>query len=291
MPMTHSERSDSSPAAGEHSGWRASCLRRLARALAAGVLSATAAFATAAPARAVEALRAHEITYHTAFKGIGAGDLQLTLRPDGAPDRWRYETRPFPSVLARFVVSADSRERSVFLLKPEGVEPQHYLIDGGADPSKRTELKYDWARGRVTGTSRGAALDLAIKPGTQDTMSIRIAVVADLLAGREPSEYAMLDGDEVKHYVYHRAGTAHLKTALGELDTVIFTSERKGSDGRDRTWQYWYAPSLGWLPVRIEQRQDGAARLTFLVHSFKWLPPSGPTTPAEPGDSGATPPH
>ena len=239
-----------------------------------------AAAALPAVEAAADGLRAHQIVYRTAFKGIGAGDLQLTLTADESRQSWSYETRAFPNLLARFVVSPQSRERSVFALGHDGVEPHQYRIeDGSGDRSKLTDLRYDWAAGRVRGIARGQPLELAIKAGVQDTMTIRLAVVADLLAGREPREYTMLDGDELKVYVYRRLGPARLKTALGELDTEVYSSDRKGSDGRGRTWQYWYAPSLGYLPVRIEQREDGAARLSFVMRSLAWLEPaiSGPS--------------
>jgi len=251
---------------------RASRGRRVAQASAA---LAAAMLALAPLSASAAGLRAHEITYRTSFKGIGAGDLQLTLKPDAAPDSWLYETRAFPGLLASFIINSESRERSAFTVTPSGVQPQRYSLDDGTTSKRENvELTYDWTRGRVTGLVRGSALDLAVEPGTQDVMSIRAAPLVDLLAGREPGEYPMLDGREIKHFVYTRAGAERLKTALGEVDTVIYTSDRKGGDGRGRTWRYWYAPSLGWLPVRIEQREDGKTRLSFAVRLLKWLPPA-----------------
>lgn len=227
------------------------------------------------PLAGAAGLRAHEITYRTSFKGIGAGDIQLTLKPEAQPDTWLYETRAFPNFLASFVVNPQSLERSWFRVSAQGVEPLRYtLTDGGNDHSEDTDVRYDWSRRHVTGSARGKPIDLALEPGTQDAMSIRAAMLVELLAGREPREFSMLDGREVKDYVYARSGTAKLKTALGEIDTVIFTSDRKNSDGRGRTWRFWYAPSLDYLPVRIEQREDGQTRITFVVRSLKWLQPA-----------------
>jgi Protein of unknown function (DUF3108) len=251
---------------------------RAAVAALAATLAIAAGAIPAVRARA-DGLRAHVIVYHCVFKGIGAGDLQLTLKPDDSREHWSYETRAFPNLLARFVVSPESRERSLFVLGNDGIQPQQYRIDDGSgDRRKLTDLHYDWVHGRVSGIARGKAIDLAIPPGTQDAMTIRAAVIADLLAGREPQEYTMLDGDELKVYVYRRLGTARLNTALGEVDTLLFSSDRKGSNGRGRTWQYWYAPSLDYLPVRIEQREDGNTRFSFAVRSLDWLEPavSGP---------------
>jgi len=235
-------------------------------------IAAALLFACCAGAAHAEGLRAHQVTYHTTFKGLSAGDLQLTLKPDAHADHWTYETRAFPSFLASFVISGNSAERSAFTLTPAGVEPNRYqLNDGSGKREKETDLTYDPA-GRVHGVVEGQPLDMALEPGTQDVTSIRAALIADLAAGREPHEYAMLDGREVKRYVYSKVGTARIATAVGAVDTVIYRSDRKGSDGHGRIWQYWYAPSLGYLPVRIEQREDGATRMTFTLRSLKWLP-------------------
>ncbi len=243
--------------------WTDHSWRRAAMAL---VLATTAHVAHA------EGLRAHQVTYHTTFKGLSAGDLQLTLKPDSQPDHWTYETRAYPSFLASFVISGNSMERSAFTLTPAGVEPNRYqLNDGSGKHEKETDLTYE-SGGRVHGVVEGQPLDMALEPGTQDVTSIRAALIADLVAGREPREYAMLDGREIKRYVYTKVGTARISTAVGPVDTVIYSSDRKGSDGRGRIWQYWYAPSLGFLPVKIEQREDGATRMTFTLRSLKWLP-------------------
>jgi hypothetical protein len=211
-------------------------------------------------------LRPHSVTYRVAYKGMAAGELELRLTRVDA-DTWRYETRPQPSFLARMVVSAASVERGTFRLGPGGVQPLSYSLDDGTAQRTRNDaaLEYDRSAGRVSGYARGAPLDLELIPGLQDPLSIRAAILVDLLAGREPGEYPMIDGREVRTYIYRREGTATLDTALGALETVVYTSSRKGADARAKTWKYWYAPSLGWLPVRIEQRDRGETRLAFAI--------------------------
>jgi hypothetical protein len=219
---------------------------------------------------AQSSLTPHVVTYRVAFKGMAAGDLELHLtRVDG--DTWRYETRPRPSVLARLAVSAAARERGTFEVGPRGVRPLDYSLDDGAEGRGRDEasLEYDYAAGRVRGWARGEPLDLELAPGLQDPLSIRAAILLDLLAGRELGEYRMIDGRQVRTYVYRRVGTERLKTAAGEVETVVYTSSRKGADERARTWKYWYAPSLGWIPVRIEQRDRDGPRLVFTLRSFR----------------------
>lgn len=253
-------------------GVAAIALAAIALAVTAHAAPRAEAGAAAAPSAPVSAAapQPHAITYRTTFKGMNAGDLELRLTRSGGT--WAYETRANPSFLARLAVNPASRERGEFRLGPDGVQPLRYSLDDGTkDAAKDVRLEYDWTRARVAGTARGERVDLPVEPGTQDALSIRAAVLADLASGREPSEYHMIDGHEIKTYVYRREGTQRLKTALGELDTVIYTSRRKDADARARSWKYWYAPSQGWLPVRIEQIDKGEPRIVFTVRGVQWL--------------------
>jgi hypothetical protein len=77
--------------------------------------------------------------------------------------------------------------------------------------------------------------------------------MVDLLHGREPSTFMLVDKNRIKDYLYSNDGTARLETALGPLETVIWSSRRPGSD---RVTRVWHAPSLGYAPVKAERR-DG----------------------------------
>ena len=233
---------------------------------------AIAASTSPTPDRAATGeLRPHVVTYRVSFKGMAAGDLQLRLQRESG-DVWRYETRPQPSLLARMVVSAQSIERGTFRLAADGVQPLDYSLDDGTAQRGKDEasFEYDRAAGRVRGYARGEPLDLELVPGLQDPLSIRAAILNDLLRGRELGTYPMIDGRQVRNYVYRRVGTETLKTAVGSVETVVYTSAREGADARAKTWKYWYAPSLGWLPVRIHQIDKGQPRLAFEIRSVEF---------------------
>ena len=60
-------------------------------------------------------------------------------------------------------------------------------------------------------------------------------------------------------------GTARIETALGALDTVIYTSRRPNSD---RTTRTWVAPALGYLPVRAERVRGKKVEFTLKLESL-----------------------
>jgi hypothetical protein len=77
---------------------------------------------------------------------------------------------------------------------------------------------------------------------------------------------SLVDSDKVKEYKLQREGTARIETALGALDTVIYTSTN--SDG-DRITRTWVAPALGYLPVRAERLHGTKLEFTLLIQTVE----------------------
>jgi hypothetical protein len=88
----------------------------------------------------------------------------------------------------------------------------------------------------------------------------------DLRNGTLPAIFHIVDKDELKDFIYTREGTARIRTALGELDTVIVSSQSKGSD---RILRMWFAPSLGFIPVQAERTRDGKLEFAMRIKTLK----------------------
>ena len=229
------------------------------------------ALGSTAAAAAPLAVPPHEVLYRTSFKGLAVGDLKVTLSHDTTTDLWSYETHAQPTLLARLIVSPQSVEQSIFRVTPNGIAPIRYQItDGSGRADGMAALTYDEANHHVTGQVKGQTLDLPLEGLLTDPLSIRAAVLFDLNAGRAPAEYAMIDNQEIKRYVYRFIRTERINTELGNLDTVVYDSERAGAQGRGRSWRFWYAPALHQVIVRAEQHGDGHIRLLMTIHAIHW---------------------
>ncbi len=204
---------------------------------------------------AADELKPFAATYSITWRGITAGDakLQLEQMPDG---RWSYQSRTSPRGLGRLFNPAElsMSQRSVFRFQYDRLIPESFTADDGtANDSKDQDLTFDGVAGRVRGVAERKAVDLPFQPGLVDELSVHVALMHALAAGRIPESFVMLDGDRVKNYLYSAEGKERLKTDVGEYDTVVFRSSRP--DSRKGTW-FWCAPELGYLPVKIERR-DG----------------------------------
>jgi hypothetical protein len=69
----------------------------------------------------------------------------------------------------------------------------------------------------------------------------------------------------VDRWIYDVIGAEPLGTPLGELDAVRVKPRRESRPGTDLTAEFWVAPTLQYLPVRILIRQDAETYVDLLL--------------------------
>jgi hypothetical protein len=233
--------------------------------------SAQAPVPTAAPAAGSAApvgVRPFKASYVLSWKGISAAsaDLDLTRSSDG---HYTYVSRNLAKGLFRLAFPGEITQKSTLQIDGERVVPLSYRGDDGTSSSDRdVSLDYDWSTGRVRGIAEKEKVDLELRADAQDPMTVQIAMIMQLAAGREPREFWLVDKKEIKEYRYTREAPARVRTALGEFDTVVYSSRRPDSD---RITRVWYAPALGYTPVKAERvrgdKQEWAMSLVSLTRS------------------------
>jgi hypothetical protein len=224
----------------------------------AGVALLAAVVAGADPAD----LKPFRATYTADWKGMSAATSTLELRPAGS-DTFVYETVNTPHGLFRMALPDSLTQASTFKLADGRIVPLSYR---GSDEKERPiDLAFDWTRKRVTGTAKEKAVDLEVPDTAQDPMSLQIAALRDLAKGTLQSSVMLVDGDgRLKEYELRQEGKVEIDTALGTLQTIIYTSRRVGSDRLTRTW---VAPALGYLPVKAERIRRNKVEFTLRIES------------------------
>lgn len=196
----------------------------------------------------------YSATYAVSYRGLEGGLIRFDLRAE-KDGKFIYESHAQPSFLASFFVSDSAVERTVMRIDAEGVHPlSWYTEDGRAGEKRDGELEFAWDGGKVVGIVEGERVELPTEPGLQDRLSVQVAVMTALLRGEEPGTIPMVADDKIKRYTYIRGMSGSIKTRGGEFDTVLYQSTRPGSDRLSRVW---YAPALGYIPVRAEQLRKG----------------------------------
>jgi hypothetical protein len=223
------------------------------------VLAAGAVVARADPVD----LKPFRATYGASWKGMSAASATLELRNAGG-DTYVYESVNKPRGMFRMALPDSLVQASRFKLVDGRIVPQAF--HGSDEKERPADLTFDWDRKRVTGVAKGQSVDLELQEGTQDPMSMQLASLRGLASGNLQGTVRLIDGDKLKDYELRREGNASLETALGTLDTIIYTSKRAGGDRLTRTW---VAPALGYLPVKAERFRNNKLEFTLAIESIE----------------------
>jgi hypothetical protein len=218
--------------------------------------AATAAAAPLAPFRA---------SYSWAWHGSGVAVSTLDLEQRDA-DTWVYKSQSEPRGLG-FLYPMRPKLESVMRIGAQGVEPLHYHATDGTSANERgADVTFDWDALHASGIYENVKVDLPLKPGVQDDLSIQIALLYALRQGHAPSNLSMIDKNSIRDYSYRQDGNETIDTRLGRIETVVYASHHEGSP---RTTRFWCAPSKGFVPLRVEQKRLDSVEWTMDIETLE----------------------
>ena len=206
-------------------------------------------------------LKPFRASYLAEWKGMTAAGSTVELK-NIAPNVYTYSSVNSARGIFRMAFPDALSQKSTFKIVDGRVEPM--LFEGSDEKERPINLTFDWQKKRVTGVAKERQVDLELPEGAQDAMSLQIASLRNLANGDLKGTVWMIDATKLKEYELHLEGNARIETALGELDTVVYTSKRPDSENYTRTW---VAPALGYLPVRAERTDGKKVLITLLIQS------------------------
>jgi hypothetical protein len=220
---------------------------------------------TLGTAASADELKPFDASYDWIWHNMTVAVSTVHLEHQG--DTWVYRAKSEPRGIGR-MFSERPLQESVLKVTDDGVQPLSYKADDGTSATKRdANVQFDWEHNEVTGVYEDAKVDLTpMPPGIQDDLSVQIALMVELLRGHTPDKFSLLSGNSVREYRYSRDGEETLTTRVGTIKTIIYRSEKQNSP---RTTRFWCAPSLGYIPLRVEQKRKDDVEWTMQVQSVK----------------------
>jgi hypothetical protein len=220
--------------------------------------------AAAAGVAGADELRPYQASYRGIWHGMSVAVSDLKLERTG--DAWTYSSSSTPRGIGRLAAGVfPPRQISVVRLTDTGVQPLSYQSIGG-DSAKATELNYDWQSRRVTGVYEGVEVDQPLTREVQDEASVQLALMVELLAGRTPASFRLVDRNSMRDYQFARDGEATLQTPLGAVATVVYRSQKAHSP---RITRFWCAPDRGYIPMKVEQTKGDDVQWTMEIQGLK----------------------
>ncbi len=229
----------------------------------AALCSALCAVLLAATSVRADELKPYQATYQGIWHGMTVAVSNLSLEKSG--DTWTYASKSEGRGLGRLASGLSPDQTSVAKVVGAGIQPQSYR-SGGGDARHTIDLKYDWQARRLTGNYEGTRVDLPLTPEVQDDASVQLALMTELLAGKTPDKFQLIDKNSVREYRFTRDGEATLKTPLGDVPTVVYRAQKKNSP---RITRFWCAPDKGFVPMKVEQTRGEDVQWTLQIASLK----------------------
>lgn len=206
--------------------------------------------------------------------GIALGLATRSLRPlkDG---RYIYASTTSASGVISWFVKDQIDEHSIFTVEKGRIRPQEYVYDRhGGNKTRRVKLVFDWTKGIVTNVIDGDPWRMEVPPNAHDKLSYQLAIMRDLQNGRKTPQYTIADGGKLKTYSFDIVGEEQIDTAFGRLKTLKI---RRLDDRRYTT--IWCAPTINYLPVRLEQQETDGSHMSMHLQSVQGLSPNENTVP------------
>ncbi len=193
--------------------------------------------------------------------------MTITLRR-GTRIEYRAELEPV-GLAAWFFGDHRIHEISVLKRIENQVIPLVYrYVHEGSNENRNEHYQYYWTHNVANVYSRGQVRTLKIPDGTLDNLSLQLALIQDASKRAKTYRHPVISQGELKTYVFRNFGTERVETELGRFETVKL--ERRKNDAENTTYTAWYAPELRFLPVKVENREDGDLVLSLVLEAVEW---------------------
>ena len=214
------------------------------------------------------------VTYSVGNNLVTAGNASLELNElDG--DIWQFQLETNPTGVFKLTGKGNVSETSILRFEPapdDGflLRSESYSYRQDNEKRRAVDAAFNWKSKTLAWTRRGESdtASLAEEP-VLDRLSVSLAVMSALRKGETEVEFLVFDSGRLKNVIFTVSGEEQLETSLGTLDTLRV--ERNNAKGSSRTTVTWFAPSLDYMPVKIEQLKRGGlvARLTLKSLTYR----------------------
>lgn len=205
---------------------------------------------------------AHYGVYADGFK---VGEMERHLRALDA-DTYTLETKAVTTGLVAIFKQDEYIERSTWKSGKESYLPvEFYSRYRGRSKEVVERLRFDWERNVVLSLRDGKETELPVESGVLDKLMYQVVMRDELERGVTRLKYRVADRGKIEDYELEVVGREVIDTVLGKQPTV---KVRKG------TTLLWCATELDYLPVKLEQRDDGHTLASHLVSLTRGPTPS-----------------
>jgi hypothetical protein len=220
-------------------------------------------YASTSAAQLVE----YRAEYEARYKGRNVGSSVFALERKTESGEYVFSSSMQAKGLLRLASPKPIVDRAEFELANDSIVPQRFTHEDGSRKGEDNHtIAFDWDAASAVVSGDGYEREISLRSGVLDRGSLQVALMQTLAAGNQPASFAVLDEESIDEYAYEFEGQHTIATELGEIEVLRFRQQRAGSS---RYTIIDLAPSLDYVPARIEQIRDGESQSAFLIESIE----------------------
>jgi len=232
------------------------------------VLAAALFAATASTAQPIVA--EYRANYEVRHDGRRAADVEFSVAAAGSGE-YLYRSVTEARGLLKLVAPNPATEQSRVRVAGNDLRSLQFdYVDGSRKGEDNFSIAWDEAAGQIRITRADGTESLPHDPDLLDRGSLQVAVMRDLAACRLPGPYRWVDEDGIRTYRYERLEDQVAETGAGDFETIRFRQQREGSS---RQSILWLAPSQSYVPVIVEQIDDGEIETVYTLTAIEVTTP------------------
>lgn len=206
-------------------------------------------------------LQPYKATY-TAYKwgdDVGEANIELSKLGD------QQYSLIYTSKVSKFFLSDKRSEHSIFTVNDNTVVPSEYYYNrSGTGPDKELKVTFSHQGQGKIAVENGETFDWN---GEFDNQIYRIDLAIQLAEGKTSLEYHFVNyRGELRHYGVQVVDEEVLSLPFGKIETVKVKLIR---DSNKRETFAWFAPSLNYTLVRLQQFKEGDEQGDIKLKSFE----------------------
>ncbi|MFT4729724.1 MAG: hypothetical protein ACI9UN_004245 [Granulosicoccus sp.] len=207
-----------------------------------------------------------EVEFEVGNNMITAGTASLLL--EKKDELWHYSLTTKPRGVFKLAGKGNISEVSTFKVVTNDdlteLQPQTYRFRQDKEKRRAVDVTFDWDNKTLEHTYRGNNMTEAFTDPILDRLTVTLLIMNALRHDFQNAELPIFDTDKIKAVEFVYTGPETLKTRLGDIETVRVINRNATGGSRETTT--WFAPSLDYLPVKIEHRKRGdlVARLSLI---------------------------
>lgn len=224
-----------------------------------------AAATSAAQVSTAQPIAEYRATYDVSHEGRRAATAEFSVVATGNGEYLYRSVTEVRGLLKLIAPNAATEQSRLRLAGNDLASLQFDYVDGSRKGEDNFSIAFDSAAGQVRITRADGTETLPYRPDLLDRGSLQVAVMRDLAGCRMPGTYRWVNDDGITTYRYERLDDRVAETGVGDLPTIRLRQQREGSS---RQSILWLAPSQSFVPVIVEQIDDGVTETVFTLSTI-----------------------